>query len=141
MIVTLLDNVKTTPDKAQFIDISGGEYRRRFDDVMGGGHGSMTGSMLDNIYAAQCVKDDTMAESIAQAIHARGADAPLVVHWNGAFHSDFGLGTVERLRNRRPDLNIAVVSMISTRNVRRSLEGDEVDQGHFVILVPETESE
>ncbi|MEM1449270.1 MAG: ChaN family lipoprotein [Planctomycetota bacterium] len=127
---------------ARSVDVSKGEYRDRFDDVMSGGHGgSMPSTALDNIYAAQCIKDDTMAESIADAIDARGGDAPLVVHWNGRFHSDFGLGTVERLRKRKPDLNIAVVSMISTRNVRRSLEGEELRQGHFVILVPPTGDE
>ncbi|MEM9383147.1 MAG: ChaN family lipoprotein [Planctomycetota bacterium] len=127
---------------ARSVDVSKGEYRDRFDDVMSGGHGnSMPSAALDNIYAAQCIKDDTMAESIADAIDARGDDAPLVVHWNGRFHSDFGLGTVERLRKRKPDLNIAVVSMIATRNVQRALEGEELRQGHFVILVPPTSDE
>ena len=129
------------PWAAQSVDVSKGEYWRRFEDVMGGGHGDRGGPKLENIYAAQCVKDATMAESIARALDARGEDAPLVVHWNGAFHSDFGLGTVERLRKRRPELNIAVVSMISSRNVHRRLENDEVDKGHFVILVPEVVKE
>ncbi|MEM9803417.1 MAG: ChaN family lipoprotein [Planctomycetota bacterium] len=125
---------------ARSIDVSDGEYRRLFNEIMtGGGHGSMDMSALDDIYAAQCIKDDTMAESIADALAEAGDDAPLVVHWNGRFHSDYGLGTVERLRRRRPDLNLAVVSMIATPDLGRALEGDEVDLGHFVILVPPTE--
>ena len=62
--------------------------------------------------------NDTMAESIAEAIAAREpGEAPTVVHWNGRFHSDFGLGTVERLKRRMPHLNIAVVSMVEARDL------------------------
>ena len=35
-----------------------------------------------------------------------------------------------------PGLNIAVVSMIATDDIDRDLVGDEVDQGHYVIMVP-----
>lgn len=63
--------------------------------------------MTQTFYEAQCVKDDTMAESIAR-VRAKGA--PLVVHFNGAFHSDFGDGTAERTRLRLPKAKIVVVS-------------------------------
>ena len=111
------------------------EYRRRFNEVMGSHGDSMDASALDNVFAAQCVKDDTMAESIADAIPA-GEPAPQVIHWNGRFHSDHGLGTVERLKARRPDLNIAVVSMLERKlNAAEPLTADELNQGHFLILV------
>ncbi|MES2306922.1 MAG: ChaN family lipoprotein [Gemmatimonadota bacterium] len=61
------------------------------------------------IYEAQCVKDETMAESIARA---RNNGAPLVVHYNGAFHSDYGQGTAERVRRRLPKAKVLVVSAI-----------------------------
>ena len=117
------------------MDVSDGEYKRRFLDVMSEGHGGAGGSepdaaFLERVFAAQCIKDDTMAESMALAMAEAGEPAPLVVHWNGRFHSDFGLGTVERLRRRVPDLNIAVVSMmIETDDLDRDLVGDEIDQG------------
>lgn len=140
------------PWAADHVDTSKGEYRRRFNEVMDGGH-KVSQKTLDNVYAAQCIKDDTMAESIAEALDraavARAASSrwtspaqarpPLVVHWNGRFHSDFGLGTVERLKSRRPDLNIAVVSMIETGNRGKRLVGDDINRGHFVALVPPTE--
>ncbi len=113
-----------------------GEYRRRFNKVMGV-HGDDDPGRSDSIFAAQCVKDDTMAESIAQALDAvpKGTPAPQVIHWNGRFHSDFGLGTVERLKRRRPDLNIAVVSMMARQPSRSEpLTEDELNQGHFLIL-------
>ena len=131
------------PWAADSVDTSKGEYRRRFDEVMGAGH-DVSEETLDNIYAAQCIKDATMAESIAEALapyQRSGSSAPQVIHWNGRFHSDYGLGTVERLKRRRPDLNIAVVSMVEASDTRRSLSEDELDLGHFVILVPPSEKQ
>lgn len=118
---------------------SSGEYRRRFDEVMGGHGDTVDSKILDNVFAAQCVKDDTMAESIAAALAGSPAGslsgAPQVIHWNGRFHSDYGLGTVERLKTRRPDLNIAVVSMIERRPTgAEPLTEDELNQGHFLIV-------
>ncbi|MEC8493630.1 MAG: ChaN family lipoprotein [Planctomycetota bacterium] len=129
------------PWAARSVDVSDGEYKRRFLDVMSGGHGGVGGpepdaAFLERVFAAQCIKDDTMAESIALAMADAGEPVPIVVHWNGRFHSDYGLGTVERLRRRVPGLNIAVVSMIETEDLDRELVGDEVDQGHYVIMVP-----
>jgi hypothetical protein len=37
---------------------------------------------------------------------------PLVVHFNGAFHTDFGEGTAERARRRLPGTHIVVVSVL-----------------------------
>ncbi len=61
-------------------------------------------------YQAQCVKDETMAESIARA-HGDAA-APLIIQYNGDFHSDFGEGTAERTRRRLPKAKIMIVSAI-----------------------------
>ncbi len=113
------------------------EYRERFVQAMGG-HGPM-GDRMNDFYAAQCLKDDTMAESIADYLQGRGAEAPIVVHWCGRFHSDYHLGTVSRLARRRPDLKIAVVSTVSTLNTRRDLDEDESALGEFVWLVPRGE--
>ena len=69
-------------------------------------------AMTERYYWAQCVKDETMAESIATAIENRPAVATPVVHFNGAFHSDFGLGTAERVRRRVPGTRAVVISML-----------------------------
>ncbi|MEZ5980098.1 MAG: ChaN family lipoprotein [Planctomycetota bacterium] len=117
------------------LDLSDSEYRERFGAAMGemSGHGSP--GMLDSMYAAQVLKDETMAESIARLYAPDGGRWPTVVHWCGRFHSDWGLGTVERLRRRAPFLEIAVVSM--------ERGSDAVDAarsanppGLFVIRVP-----
>lgn len=92
------------------------DYAKRFLATMEGmptNHGggpedpAAARQTLIRIYQAQCVKDETMAESIAAA----WTPGTLVVHMNGAFHSDFHLGTVSRVRSRLPKgSTIAVVT-------------------------------
>jgi len=111
-----------------------GEYFERFVRVMGQDP-SHPSERIQQVYAAQAVKDDTMAESIALYLDSRGADAPQVVHWCGKFHSDYGLGTVERLLARKPGLKVAVVSTLSGDEAR-SFDAEERALGEFVFLVP-----
>jgi uncharacterized iron-regulated protein len=73
---------------------------------------------LARYYEAQCLKDETMAESIARA---RPAGA-LLVHFNGAFHTDRRLGIVPRLERRLPGARIAVLSAIPARDPRQKPE-------------------
>jgi uncharacterized iron-regulated protein len=73
-------------------------------------------AMIERIYQAQCVKDETMGESVASAFTAAPARA-LVVHVNGAFHSDYGLGTAERVKRRLPGKRIVVVSFVPVHDL------------------------
>lgn len=66
-------------------------------------------AMHERFYQAQCIKDETMAEAIAGA---SGPGHPLIVHYNGAFHSDYTLGTAARVKRRLKNGRVAVVSMI-----------------------------
>ncbi len=66
----------------------------------------------DRYYWSQCVKDETMAESLAKAVADRAGKSGPVVHFTGAFHSDFGAGTAERTRRRLVGKQVAVVSML-----------------------------
>ncbi len=63
------------------------------------------------LYEAQCLKDETMGESIAVAL-ARAGRGAIVVHFNGAFHTDGGLGTAARARRRAPNAKALVVTAI-----------------------------
>ena len=69
-------------------------------------------TMTERFYLAQCVKDETMAESIAQAYQEAPVTKPVIVHFNGAFHSDYKLGTAARTQRRLPKANIKVVSIV-----------------------------
>ena len=68
-------------------------------------------AMVERYYHAQCLKDEVMGESIARAAQGPG-EGPLVVHYNGAFHSDFALGAAERAKRRLPGSRVAVVTML-----------------------------
>lgn len=99
-----------------------GRYFDRFVEAMGGHEDEDDAKItppdsrqkLERFYEAQCLRDETMAESIADA-YAAGATAgprPLVVHFNGAFHSDYGDGTAERTSRRLKGKRVAVVTVV-----------------------------
>ncbi len=111
-----------------------GRYRELFEQAMSG-HTGFEEGQLDRWFTSQCAKDDAMAEAIADHLEARAADAPLVVHWCGRFHSDYGLGTVARLRERRLDLDIAVVTTVRRPSTLRALSEDDRARGDFAFLV------
>lgn len=113
------------------------EYAKLFAAAMGQGHGGgPMQAMMASFFAAQCVKDDMMAESMVELLAVEGEDPPLVVHLCGKFHSDYHLGTVSRLQRRRPTLDLAVVSMESDPSRKRSLTEDERRRGEYLWLVP-----
>jgi uncharacterized iron-regulated protein len=111
------------------------EYYRRFKDVMGG---HTAASDIDRFYAAQCLKDETMAESIATAWAAAAAakpgTRPVVVHYNGSFHSDYGLGTAARVRRRMPDAKTVVVTMIPVANLDTVATADHLRKGDYIVF-------
>jgi uncharacterized iron-regulated protein len=85
------------------------EYFKRFLEAMG----THPDASSEKFYLAQCVKDETMGESIADAYNtASSGGRPLVVHYNGAFHSDFRLGTAARVERRLPGKRISVVTVV-----------------------------
>ena len=103
------------------------DYHARFMEQMQG-HGSGTGSspaagdtlptaMAERFYLAQCVKDETMAESIVEARRQAPRNA-IIVHFNGAFHSDYGQGTADRVVRREPDWKVALVTAVPARDPR-----------------------
>jgi uncharacterized iron-regulated protein len=111
------------------------EYFSRFTTAMSGhpaeGEGEAAVAaqreMTRRFYLAQCVKDETMGESIAAAWSAAATDGrrPLVVHVNGAFHSDFHLGTAARAARRMPDRRLVVVTMMPVKDLDSLAPGDE----------------
>lgn len=80
-------------------------------------------STTERYYLSQCLKDETMAEAIAAGFERHGRK--LVVHVNGAFHSDFGLGTAERVRRRLNDRRVAVVSVLPVKDLDAVAPADD----------------
>ncbi len=71
---------------------------------------------MERYFQSQCVKDETMAESIVAARRTAGP-TPIVVHLNGAFHSDYTLGTAARVKRRMPAARVMVISAIPVQSL------------------------
>lgn len=117
-------------------------YYERFAESMkghsaGGGPPTAADSaamraMTDRFYEAQCVKDEAMAESI---IAARAkAPGAIVLHVDGAFHSDFGLGTAARVKRRDPGVRTVVLTAIPVDDPATAAPADNAARGDYVIV-------
>jgi len=90
------------------------------------------GMVTERFYQAQCVKDETMGEAIANA-YATSPGA-IVVHYNGSFHSDFALGTAERAKRRAPGAKSLVVTAIPVASPASAVLGDNAARADYVIF-------
>ena len=104
----------TRSEVAEGITCPEDDYYRKFITAMGdmAGHGPQSGPAEDpkarikRMYQAQCIKDETMGESVARAWRP----GRLVIHYNGSFHSDFRLGTAARAIQRSSGATLLVVT-------------------------------
>jgi hypothetical protein len=57
------------------------------------------------------------------------------VHYNGAFHSDFGLGTAERARRRLPGKRIVVISILAVADLDAlQPEGEDLQRADYLVF-------
>ena len=116
------------------------EYKTRFMQTMKSNmeHSSKMpkGMMmnLDLIYAAQCIKDDTMAESILK--YHRILPRRKVIHFNGDFHSRKHLGTAQKIQVLEPMLKVAVITPLSYED-NFTWKDEDLLEGEFLILLKE----
>ena len=127
---------------AQTLSCPRDEYWTRFKATMGdmSGHGmqlspDQVDQMVWRTYEAQCVKDETMGEAVAGAHTKLGA---LVIHPNGAFHSDYRLGAAARARSRAPGARMRVVSFVPVADLDRVDGKSRRKLGDFVVFTLET---
>ena len=94
-----------------------------------GGH-AMGRNMLD----AQALKDATMAMHIANAFKNNRQ----VLHFNGAFHSDFYQGILWYLKQEplAKEKNFLTISTVSQKNIKK-LDKEHFGRADFLICVPE----
>jgi len=115
------------------------DYHARFMNAMKGhGPGGSAGdtlptAMAERFYLSQCVKDETMAESIVTALTAAPRNA-IVIHYNGLFHSDFGQGTVERVRRRAPGRKLVVITAVAVADPAMAPIAPESGRADFIIF-------
>jgi uncharacterized iron-regulated protein len=100
-------------------------YFDRFVQAMGTHAGTEKHEETGRYYWSQCLKDETMAESVARAFDSRRNTRTTIVHVTGAFHSDFGTGTAERIRRRLAGRRVAVVSIVPTADLDTLAPADE----------------
>jgi uncharacterized iron-regulated protein len=88
---------------------------------------------IERFYFAQCIKDETMGESIAKLIKDK-ENKPFIVHINGAFHSDFGEGTMSRARRRLPNSQINNISIVPVENIDKISPEEFSKQANYLIF-------
>ncbi len=119
------------------------EYFSRFAEQMGAhpapGSGSGSGSSAsdsttERYYWAQCMKDETMAESIATAFAKLDGHPGAVVHFTGSFHSDYGEGTGERVRRRLAGRRVTTVSVVPVESLDDiSADNDDLKRADYLV--------
>jgi len=120
----------------------GDAYYKKFAETMTGhgagggpptaGDASAMAKMTDLFYQAQCVKDETMAESIANAM----AKWPgrLVYQVDGAFHSDAGLGTAARVKRRMPSAKSVVLTGVPVADLSKADPKAELTRADYLLF-------
>ena len=104
-------------------------YFERFTEVMGGhGENAPDPQVIEDVFRAQRVWDETMAHSIVMASE-NGAQK--VIHIVGQFHSDFDGGLVDAIETMAPDIDVMVISLQPTNHL--VLHEDDVGRADFVI--------
>ncbi len=89
--------------------------------------------MTDKFYEAQCVKDEAMGEAIVNAWRA-APKGTIVFQVDGAFHSDAGLGTVERARRRAPEAKTIVLSAVPIADLSKANGAEHADKGDYILF-------
>lgn len=118
-----------------------GEYRDRFLAEMGRLEGmQVQPDQLDGYYQAQCLKDDTMAESIQRHFQLQRRR---IFHVQGDFHGRRRLGVAEKLQQLDPALKILVITPVYVRDF--ASVKDKVRQcrndGDILVAVREKQAE
>jgi uncharacterized iron-regulated protein len=109
-------------------------YRDLFDEAMKG-HPVADGA-VDRMYQSQCAKDDAMAEGVAEYLLSNPHRKPMVIHCNGNFHSDYGLGVATRLAQRVPIAQQAIISMVGVTDVEKADVTNDRGKAHYLLVVP-----
>lgn len=108
------------------------KYAAKFSALMGQMPDPATKQSPSPIVYSQALWDATMAYSIAESLKKNKNE--LVIHLNGAFHTENRLGTVEHLLKYKPNAKILVVSMRYEDDFKNFDKTKHTDLGDFVIL-------
>ena len=91
----------------------------------------MPENMKQNMPKAQAIKDATMAHFIIKSLKKKN----LMIHYNGAYHSNNYEGIVWYLKKYRPELKILTITTESVDDVKKYMKGGA--KANFIIQVNE----
>ncbi len=114
---------------AQQAFLSDAAYQEKFSQFQ---QKAKHGNVNKNSYYAQLLRDNTMAESILIAHQENPGHQ--ILHINGTFHSERFSGTVALLKQRAPELKIAVISPIILDSLSETPEVEDFAKGSFVYV-------
>ena len=103
-------------------------YSKKFKALMGGAPEAQMG--IDNILDSQSLWDAGMAYNVAKGLTKKG----LVIHLNGAFHTENRLGTLEHFLYYKPKAKALVVTMRYENDFKTFDKAKHTGLGDFVIL-------
>ena len=126
---------------AAALHMQDGAYKKKFFKFMeedgahsgpNGGNKEKEAERIEKSFAAQVARDDTMAKSIANFLQTHPGYK--VLHVTGTFHAEEGLGTVERLKMRLPDVKIGLVLPVGVK-AGEVPEANDAKGADFAILL------
>ena len=85
-----------------------------------------------DLMQAQAIKDATMAYFILKNMKENS----VMLHFNGAFHTDFFQGILSYILKEKPEAKIMTISTVSQEDVSK-LEEENKGRADFIIVVPE----
>ena len=132
-----VESVAGDPNVARETTAPEDAYWEAFQKAMAGHGGTQDAAAMKRMYAAQCLKDDTMAESIVDYLgeRQRVGDEPLVVLICGRMHSDYRRATVARIASRNPELAIRVLTTERTADADADAHASSPDIADYVVVV------
>ncbi len=144
-ISKLPDSVKPFITRSMLIE--DGKYMDKFFETMAGEnqkHDTLPANKENTFYlyyGAQLIKDETMAESIADYLN-NVDKSQKIIHYNGDFHSNSYLGTAEKLRERIKNIKMAVITLTYNKDPQNFEITDEIaNEGDFYIVLKEKKAE
>jgi uncharacterized iron-regulated protein len=86
-----------------------------------------------NMLEAQALKDATMAKYILQELREDNQ----IIHYNGAYHSDYYQGILWYIQQSKPLVKVTTISTVSQQKVNK-LEKEHLGKADFIICVTES---
>lgn len=127
------DHLRSLPAETRALyripeELDRGDYRRRVEALMRRDDVVLDPDRVDDFMRAQELWDQTMADSVLQAADAGDGPVVLVV---GRFHGDFGGGTIERILERDPGIDVCYLVTIGAGAGPLRLE--DADRADYVV--------